>query len=63
MSAWFMMLNGYGKRTSFPSGSGTPVRFFAVQRDAMAMDDLKSPALYFGTTCGQLWMGRDSGED
>src|SRR6266849_9991100 len=22
-----------------------------------------SPALYFGTTTGQLWMGRDGGED
>ena len=29
----------------------------------MDIDDLKSPALYFGTTTGQLWMGRDVGEE
>jgi hypothetical protein len=37
--------------------------FFTVQRDALDIDDLKSPALYFGTTTGQLWMGRDGGEE
>jgi hypothetical protein len=29
----------------------------------MDVDRLKSPALYFGTTTGQLWIGRDGGED
>ena len=37
--------------------------YFTVQRDAMDIDELKSPALYFGTTTGQLWMGRDGGEE
>ncbi|MBI3818897.1 MAG: exo-alpha-sialidase [Planctomycetes bacterium] len=37
--------------------------YFTVQRDAMDLDDLKSPAVYFGTTTGQLWMGRNGGED
>ena len=37
--------------------------FFTVQRDSMDIDELKSPALYFGTTTGQLWMGRDGGEE
>jgi hypothetical protein len=37
--------------------------FFTVQRDAMDIDELKSPAVYFGTTTGQLWMGRDGGEE
>ena len=37
--------------------------FFTVQRDGMTADDLKSPALYFGTTTGQLWIGRDGGEE
>ncbi len=36
--------------------------WFTVLRDAMTTDDLKSPALYFGTTTGQLWIGRDGGE-
>ena len=35
--------------------------FFTVQRDAMDIDALSSPALYFGTTTGQLWIGRDGG--
>ncbi len=37
--------------------------FFTVQRDALDIDELKSPALYFGTTTGQLWIGRDCGEE
>jgi photosystem II stability/assembly factor-like uncharacterized protein len=37
--------------------------FFTVQRDAMDIDELASPAVYFGTTTGQLWIGRDGGED
>jgi hypothetical protein len=37
--------------------------FFTVQRDAMDIDELKSPALYVGTTTGQLWIGREGGEE
>ena len=46
-------------------GKGLPKKesFFTVQRDAMDIDELKTPALYFGTTTGQLWIGRDGGED
>lgn len=36
--------------------------FFTVLRDGMTIDTCKSPALYFGTTTGQVWMGRDGGE-
>jgi photosystem II stability/assembly factor-like uncharacterized protein len=43
----------------FPKKDG----YFTVQRDGMTADDLKSPALYFGTTTGQVWMGRDGGEE
>ncbi len=39
------------------------VCFFTVLRDAMDMDQLKSPAVYFGTTTGKLWIGRDGGEE
>jgi len=44
--------------------SGLPKKdtFFTVLRDAMDVDELKQPALYFGTTTGQLWMGREGGE-
>ena len=43
---------------------GLPERdsFFTVLRDAMTIDEFPSPALYFGTTTGQLWIGRDGGE-
>ena len=37
--------------------------YYTVLRDAMDIDRLKSPALYFGTTTGQLWIGRDGGEE
>jgi hypothetical protein len=29
----------------------------------MTIDTLNRAALYFGTTTGQLWIGRDGGED
>jgi hypothetical protein len=28
----------------------------------MDVDHMKTPAIYFGTTTGQLWMGREGGE-
>jgi photosystem II stability/assembly factor-like uncharacterized protein len=36
--------------------------YFTVQRDAMDIDEMKEPAIYFGTTTGQLWIGREGGE-
>lgn len=35
--------------------------FFTVLRDGMTIDQEDNPALYFGTTTGQLWMGREGG--
>jgi hypothetical protein len=51
--SWNRLAKGLPKKESF----------FTVQRDAMDIDDAKSPALYFGTTTGQLWTGRDGGEE
>ena len=51
--SWRRLARGFPKKESF----------FTVQRDAMDIDELKAPALYFGTTTGQLWIGRDGGED
>jgi hypothetical protein len=51
--SWGRLARGLPKKDSF----------FTVQRDAMDIDDTKSPALYFGTTTGQLWIGRDGGEE
>ncbi len=50
--SWNKLTRGLPKKSSF----------FTVQRDAMAIDAFKSPALYFGTTTGQLWIGREGGE-
>jgi photosystem II stability/assembly factor-like uncharacterized protein len=35
--------------------------WWTVKRQAMAADAADPPALYFGTTSGELWMGRDEG--
>jgi len=51
--SWRRLARGLPKKESY----------FTVQRDAMDIDTLGSPALYFGTTTGQLWLGRDGGED
>jgi len=50
---WNRLSRGFPKKDSF----------FTVQRDALDIDALKSPALYAGTTTGQLWIGRDGGEE
>ena len=51
--AWRRLARGFPKKESY----------FTIQRDAMTIDELPSPALYFGTTTGQLWIGREGGED
>ena len=52
-SSWRKLTKGLPKKQSF----------FTILRDGMDVDELKSPALYFGTTTGQVWMGRDGGEE
>jgi hypothetical protein len=52
-NSWDRLTSGFPKKETF----------FTVLRDAMDIDELKAPALYFGTTTGQLWMGRDGGEE
>lgn len=36
--------------------------WYTVLRDAMSCDDTKEASVWFGTTTGQLWRGRDGGE-
>ena len=55
--------NGGRKWRRLARGLPRKRSYFTVLRDGMDFDDLSSPALYFGTTTGQLWMGRDGGED
>ncbi len=50
--SWRRRATGFPKKDSY----------FTVLRDALAIDEAKSPALYLGTTTGQLWIGRDGGE-
>jgi hypothetical protein len=35
--------------------------WWTVKRQAMTADTAATPALYFGTTSGELWMGRNEG--
>lgn len=51
--SWRRVAKGMPKRHSY----------FTVLRDAMTIDTLESPAVYFGTTTGQLWLGHDSGDE
>lgn len=51
--SWSKLAKGLPKKESY----------FTVLRDALDVDELKSPALYFGTTTGQLWIGYDGGEE
>ena len=55
--------NGGGSWKKLAKGLPKKQSYFTVLRDAMDIDELKSPALYFGTTTGQLWMGREGGEE
>jgi len=51
--SWKKLSKGLPKKESF----------FTILRDAMDVDETKSPALYFGTTTGQVWIGREGGEE
>jgi photosystem II stability/assembly factor-like uncharacterized protein len=55
--------NGGGSWNRLTKGMPKKESYFTVLRDAMDIDDLRSPALYFGTTTGQLWIGREGGEE
>jgi hypothetical protein len=55
--------NGGGSWKKLAKGLPKKQSFFTVQRDALDIDECKNPALYFGTTTGQVWIGRDGGED
>lgn len=54
--------NGGGSWRRLAKGLPKKDSYFTIQRDAMTIDELGAPALYFGTTTGQLWIGRDAGE-
>ena len=44
--------------TGFPAEQA----WWTVKRQAMAVDTSDSVGIYFGTTSGELWMGRDEGQ-
>ncbi len=54
--------NGGDSWSRLTAGFPNKDSYFTVLRDALTIDALKSPALYLGTTTGQLWIGRDGGE-
>ncbi len=54
--------DGGGSWSKLTTGFPGHDSYFTVLRDAMDVDDTSEPALYFGTTTGQLWIGREGGE-
>jgi hypothetical protein len=50
---WQRLTNGLPKKEAW----------FTVLRDGMDIDDGRRPSIWFGTTTGQLWRGREGGED
>ena len=55
--------DGGGSWRKLTKGLPKKQSYFTILRDAMDVDELKSPALYFGTTTGQVWIGRDGGDE
>jgi len=55
--------DGGGSWRKLAKGLPRKQSYFTIQRDSMDVDELKTPALYFGTTTGQLWIGREGGEE
>jgi hypothetical protein len=51
--SWSKLTAGLPKKRSY----------FTVLRDALDIDEQAEPALYFGTTTGQVWIGHDGGEE
>ena len=54
--------NGGRRWKALTKGMPKKESYFTVLRDALTMDDVNSPSLYLGTTTGQLWIGRDGGD-
>ena len=54
--------DGGGSWERLAKGMPPADSYFTVLRDAMTVDHAESPALYFGTTTGQLWVGHEGGE-
>ena len=59
--AVYMTRNGGESWQRLDAGMPENQAWWTVKRQAMAVDALQAPALYFGTTSGELWMGRDEG--
>ncbi len=54
--------NGGRTWQRFDDGLPQSQTWWTVKRQAMCADNAESVALYFGTTSGELWMGRDGGK-
>ncbi|WP_147274238.1 sialidase family protein [Bremerella cremea] len=55
--------NGGHKWKKLTKGLPKKESYFTVLRDGMTVDEFDIPAVYFGTTTGQLWMGHDGGDE
>jgi photosystem II stability/assembly factor-like uncharacterized protein len=58
----YVTRNGGKTWQRLDSGMPEDQAWWTVKRQAMTADAEDPVGLYFGTTCGQLWMSRDEGE-
>lgn len=54
--------NGGDKWRRLANGLPKKEAWFTVLRDSLDLDEGPRPSVWFGTTTGQLWRGRDGGE-
>ncbi len=59
--AVYMTRNGGETWQRLDAGLPEKQAWWTVKRQAMTADAMDSPGLYFGTSSGELWMGRDEG--
>jgi hypothetical protein len=57
----YVTRNGGKAWTRLDAGLPQSQAWWTVKRQAMAADEGEPVSVYFGTTSGQLWMGRDEG--
>jgi photosystem II stability/assembly factor-like uncharacterized protein len=55
--------NGGGSWQRLVKGLPKKEAWFTVLRDAMELDDSRRPSVWFGTTTGQVWRGREGGDE
>ena len=59
--SWRRSENGGDSWSRLAKGLPKKQSYFTILRDGMTIDELKTPAIYFGTTTGDLWASTNEG--